>query len=543
MRSRPDVRARTSLPRVRTPRGIFRGQAPSLLGQIIEEIEAGMPNEGQGRLFRNREARDFYNFDGQQHMSRFLNDAETAADYIRRTYRASGLTRGMVDLMCEHLYAPGPHRTWEDPRAGEFLERVYLDNHIDALMQRADVLSTLMDVAAIQIDAAAGAPDNRPITLRLWGGDEFVVWHEPGDRLNPFACVTIDRFDLQTRYRLWTADEVRTFITARAESTAGGRVAYQVGPTEENPYGRIPFSFFHYALPVNDFYEVGVGEFIKECEIRVNDRLSRLDQAISKHMNPIPILTDAPDNAQFLLGQPNLFLRLNRRAVAPGPGGDFGGPPPVTPSATFLEAHIDITGIWDDLRGFYNLALETARIPQSAWRMEQTGVASGIALIVEQAPLLARARRRHMPAGIFEEDLARAILECAGAFYRHDEWIVQARTGHMLLGWPIPTIPIQTDDWLNLQLAREAAGLTSKIMITMETYGIGREQAIAILEQVKEDRDELARLGIEMPEEPEESDEPGDDAGDDEGDEPGEIDEDDDTAGPEGSDDEAGPLP
>jgi hypothetical protein len=225
-----------------------------------------------------------------------------------------------------------------------------------------------------------------------------------------------------------------------------------------------------------------------------------MDQSISKHLNPIPIAINAPDGFQVILGQPNMFLRLNRRAGAPDGSGGFGGGEP-DPELKYLEAHIDIEGSWADLRSYYDLVLETARVPRSAWRMEQTGVASGIALIVEQAPLLTRARRRQLPAGAYEEELARLILRCAGTYYRRPAIAGQARGGRLTLTWPMPNIPIQTDDWLNLQLMREQAGLTSKIMITMETYGCSRDQAIAILEQVKEDR-ELEETILPAPEPP-----------------------------------------
>jgi hypothetical protein len=138
--------------------------------------------------------------------------------------------------------------------------------------------------------------------------------------------------------------------------------------------------------------------------------------------------------------------------------------------------------------------------------MEQTGIASGIALIVEQAPLLTRAQRRQPTFGIYEEHLARLILGCAGAYYRRPELLEEARAGRLTLRWPTPTIPVQTDDWLNLQLMREQAGLTSKIMITMETFQLSsRAQAIAHLEQVAEDKAvEAAILKLEQAEPPEE---------------------------------------
>ena len=479
------------------------------IDRIVEEVEAGLTSQSLTRMDRVKEARAFYDFDGLAYMSEFLNDAETAADFIRRPYRESGLCRGMTDILCEHLYAPGPARTWESAAADDLLQRVYDANHVNGLMQRADQLATLGDCAAIQVDAGRGRFGEVPMKLRLWAGDEFAAWEDPDDRLEPVAVCTRDMYDEQTRYRLWTPDAVRTFLTEKASPSAGGGRAVRLVATDPNPYGIIPFAFVHYTLPVNTFWEPGLGDFLLHAEIRVNDRLSRLDQSISKHLNPIPILIDAPDNFQMVLGQPNLFVRLNRRAQAPGMSGDFGGAAP-QPEARYLEAHIDIEGAWSDLRGYYDLVLETARVPRTAWRMEQTGVASGIALIVEQAPLLTRARRRQLSFNIYEADLARVILACAGRFYRRPQLVAEAAAGKLAVTWPLPNIPIQTDDWLQLQLMRYQAGLTSKIAITMDTYGCSRDQAIAILEQVREDRELEEAI---LPEPPAPPPLPGDDGG------------------------------
>jgi hypothetical protein len=345
--------------------------------------------------------------------------------------------------------------------------------------------------------------------------------------------VTIDRYDLQTRYRLWTDDELRTFLTERAVATAGGRVAEMQGPPEVNPYGMIPFAFVHYVLPINDFWEPGIGDFLTEGEIRVNDRLSRLEQAIHKHLIPIPIVKDAPDGFQLILGQPNLFVRLNRRASPPS--GDFGQQPP-TPEISYLQADIDIQGAWEDLTNYVNQVLESARVPRSAVRMEQTGVASGISLMVEQEPLLNRARHRQPMFSIYEEQLARLILAVAGIFYRRPPLVRAARDGHLQLAWPLPSLTVQTDDWLNLQLVKEQAGLTSKIMITMETYCVDRDRAIEILEQVAEDKEDEARI-LPLPtagqvEEPEDDEDKGEDKDDDKDDEDEDLDEPEEEEGP-----------
>lgn len=489
---------------------------PEFLQSVLDEVGKGLPTEGGARRDRAREGRDLYKLDYGPYASKWMNDAETGMDYIARPHRMSAFTRKCADILCEHLYAPGPVRKWDDAAGDEFLQRVYDDNHINALMQRADVLSTVADCAAIQVDAASGTFESRPFTLRLWGADEFLVWEDPDDRLVPLVVCTIDRYDAQTRYRVWTAESVYTLVTGRGDGTAGGRVATPLGPPEPNPYGVLPFAFVHYALPVNDFWEPGISGLLVNADEQISDGMSRIAQAVYKHLNPIPIARDAPDGFQLILGQPNLFIRLNRRAVAPGADGAFGGGGPPVPELSYLQASIDVQGAWEDLHAYADMVLEAARVPRSAVRMEQTGVASGISLMVEQAPLLTRARRRQLPFSIYEEGLARTILACAGAYYGRPAPAAGADAGHLALAWPMPTIPVPTDDWLNLQLMREQAGLTSKIMITMEDYGVGREQAIGILERVAEDNELLATLMPASAVGPQEPPAAGD--GDDEGD-------------------------
>src|SRR3974377_2352235 len=44
-----------------------------------------------GRMGAGKKARDFFNVDGLQHMNEFWNGAETGPEFIRRKYRESGL--------------------------------------------------------------------------------------------------------------------------------------------------------------------------------------------------------------------------------------------------------------------------------------------------------------------------------------------------------------------------------------------------------------------------------------------------------------------
>jgi hypothetical protein len=477
--------------------------------QLIVEVEKGLETEAQGRMDRAKRAIDFWRHDGEQHMQEFLRPAETAWDYAQRPYRDSGLTAEIVGVLTQHLYAPGPSRTWSEPAGQEFLERVYSDNHLDALMLRCDELATLGDAAALQVDVDEGDFAKKPVTLRVWGPDEFHVWEDPDNRNQPAAVVTKDKYDQQTRYRLWTDEECYTFLTKKGEGTSGGRVATLVG-TEPNTYQCLPFGFVHYNYPAQTFWECGPGDFIARSEIRANDRLSRLDEAVQRYLDPHLLVKNARPGWR-LVAKPGQPVLLPSGGVIQGPDGPEPGPPV---ELEYLQGHPDIAVAWEDLRGGILQVLEAMGVPESAIRQVQASVASGIALLVEQAPLLTRARGRRSAFGVYEGELARTVLRCAGNHYRRAELVTAAAKGILSLGWPAPSIPVPTDDWLQTEVAKVQAGLKSLIMVAQEMYGVAREQAVEILRQVKADQDELQTImpdlsGTGRPESDEETERPG----------------------------------
>jgi hypothetical protein len=458
------------------------------LNKIYEDVEQGLDSQ-QHRLNDAAMAQAFWDYQGKRFMQVFLRDAETPFDYVQRPYRAGGLLRQIIEVLCEHLYSPGPSRTWDQPAGNEFLQKVYEDNHFDAMMLRADQLSALNDVAAIQVDADEGVFQDKPITLRLWGGGDFHVWCDPDNRTVPKVACTIDRFDHTTMYRLWTEKEVRRYETPKNENLEGGRAARFIDAEPHN-YGCLPFAFVHYVQPILSFWETGIGGMLTQGEIRANDRLSRLDESINKHLNPVPFAQNVDENWHPIL-EPQRFIRLNSAKMRPGPsGGMEQGPDPLV---YYLEAHIDIAGAWDDLLKFLNQLFQALRVPITAVRMEQSGMASGIALIVEQAPLLTRARARRKPFSLYETNIARTILRCGGNHYNRANLVAAAKAGKLALGWPQPTVPVPTADNLDLLLAQVERGIKSLPMVCQEWYGVDREQAFQILEQVEKDNAELAK--------------------------------------------------
>jgi hypothetical protein len=249
---------------------------------IHEDVERGLQSQ-QHRLDSAAMAQAFWDYDGKKLMTLFLREAETPFDYIARPYRMSGLCRQIVEILCEHLYSPGPGRVWGLPAAkpesksagNEFLELVYGDNSIDAMMCRADQLSTLSNVAAIQVDVDEGVFQDKPVTLRLWGAEDFAVWTDPDNRVIPKVVCTVDRFETTSTYRCWTEDECSIYKSNANIKMEGGKVAKFV-ESIPHKYDCLPFGFVHNCQPITTFWESGPGAMLVSGEVNTNSRLSRL---------------------------------------------------------------------------------------------------------------------------------------------------------------------------------------------------------------------------------------------------------------------------
>lgn len=456
-----------------------------------EECIAGLPNAKQD-IDAALKRQAYYDYDGFRYEADYKRDAESSFDFQGRPHRPSGFLRECIDILTEDVYAPGPARKWNVAAGDALLQTVYRDNHINALMSEADKLSTLNDACAIQIDAGKGVWAEKPITLRLWGREQFHAWTDPDDVTTPLVVVTIDKFDLQTRYRLWSSTEVWTYLTKRAEDTAGGRVAYL---TDRSPhdYGRLPFAFVQYSLPIRDFFTSSIGEFLAHAEIRIDDRLSQLDESYLKNLNPIPVASGVPDAWKPIV-EPNRFIRMPLSAPYIGATGGF--EPSPRASLTFLDRKIDESGCWDDLTRYMNQAFEAARVPIQAARMEQTmhGAASGLALLVEMAPLLKRAKRRQLIFTQYEEDLAAAILTCTGSHYGKPELVAAATAGHLVAAFPQASVPVQTPDQLQMVQAEISGGFKSFISAMQEWYAMSRDEAIEHIQSIEADNKLLAQI-------------------------------------------------
>ena len=487
---------------------------PVDLNKWRTEVESGLPTESE-RIDAAEEKLAFFNFDGFRYERRFRRDAESSFDYQGRSHRGSGFLNECVTKLCEHTYSPGPVRRWSVSAGDDFLQQVYTDNLIDAVMLDADEQSTLNDCCAIQIDAAEGTPD-KPITYRLWGREQLAVWCDPDNANIPQVVVTIDKSDNQKRFRLWSDTEVWTFMTKRVEplQTAGGQVAY-LRNKEEHDYGCLPFSFIHYRLPIRGYdLVVGIGEFLFKAEVAIDDRLFRLDESIHKHLNPIPWAKGMPDQWKPIL-EPQRFIRLPSANPRITPSGGF--EPGEYAEIGYVQVNIDVAAAWEDLNNYIQQALDAASLPKSAIRMEAMGVASGISLIVEQEPLIKRAEKRRRMFDVYECDLGERTLTCAGNHYGRGELLTAAKNGELRTIWPQPTIAVNTPDKLEMLVSEIQAGMMSHLMGLQEWHDISRDEALELMKQIAQDQKDIeaanpALRAVNMPQPPPDEEGPAGDA-------------------------------
>lgn len=385
------------------------------LNQYREEVESGLQNE-IGAMDLAQERQSFYDYDGFRYEKRFRRDTENSFDFQGRSHRASGFLHQCVGVLCRHLYSPGPSRRWDDDSGDKILQRVYADNLINSLLHECDKLSTLNDRVAIQIDAGKGDLKLKPITYRVWGREQHCVWCDPNNANEPEVVCTIDKFDNQRRARLWSDAEVWTFLSKKfdPDKPSEGRVLY-LQTKEPHDYGCLPYTFWHYELPIRSFDGVvSIGRYLWGAEIHIDDRLSLMDESIKKYINPIPTAAGMPDGWKPVI-EPGRFINLPR--VGSGPNADGTYSPGEFAKLEYLSTLVDVAGSWDDLDRFGKQALAAASIPENQVRMEQIGVASGISLMVEQEPLLKRAENRREMAKVYETDLGRRTLTCFANHY------------------------------------------------------------------------------------------------------------------------------
>ena len=324
-----------------------------------------------------------------------LVDRNGSRGSFSRPWTGSASTRTTLDLSGRFSQTRPPEK---------ILDGVYEDNYIDCVMQHAEVQAALNDVCAVQVKCT-NDPD-KPVDLQLWGADEFTVFTDPEDPRKTFAVCTIDAVDRNTRYRVWFADEIYTYVTNRYGVDSGRRIIVpgektpvdeallQKGSPEVNTYGCIPFAFLHYRAPIRQFWTPGPGTFLRKAELRINDRLSELDELIGKYGRPIGVFKNVSPTFTPEIG-PGRFMRLCRGGTGyTGEGYADGG----DPAAEYLQAQLAIESIWVNLEKYMKQVATAVNLPYSSLELQYEDASSGIAHHHQVVPAHDPCQAAHVPS-------------------------------------------------------------------------------------------------------------------------------------------------
>lgn len=454
----------------------------TILGIMVaaeREILAGLPNE-RDRISEARINLDYYRGNNEHYIER--REGEDHFDFAARTKRTSKITGRTVDVLAGHLFNPGPSWRFDLPESVVNFLDLALATAYDAFIG-ADRAATLNDVALIQV-APTGVPD-APIRLQVWDSSQFAVW-TGDDPETPVAICTIDRVDEQTRYTLWTVSEVRVYQTERLlpGQTSGGRVSRLVD-SYQNPYGCLPFVVCPYQHQSGQFWPDAPGTAVRKANAAIDAAMSDLGQAISVHLFPVGVATNVHESFNQTVLRPGKFVHVpSDTSAVTGVGG-------AESKLSYIQADVAVDQTWTDIDSFINHTLEMCGVPRSAVRMDQTGTASGVAIIAEQLPLITRARQRQPLAARWVQALVKVVLQVGAAWYRRADLLVASRSPRLTLTWPPIELPLPGPDQDNADAWELEHGLASQVDILMRRRGISRDEAIATLKRVREDKELL----------------------------------------------------
>lgn len=469
---------------------------------IIAEIKAGLPNESD-RLTRAASQIAIYRND----FGPFLDDR--GDDYESPQHqRTEPLMNQIIVTLTKHLYARGPAREIQDnPDLSGWLNEQYQREGLDGLLQEADRLALAGDFAAIQVVGPSSDDDpiesvHRPVRFILWGADQFVAWLDPKDPKRPIAVATLDYFDCRRRLRLYTAEKRYTFESSKnAPLQTSGGTAYTLVGEEDNYYGIIPFAYIHANYPATDFYNHGPGAILAQANCYLNHDLTDVGESLGYARKPVIIEqgneTDPPKPLR-----PGSRWKIKGKFTSDGVG--------IPASVEYLQPDVSfVEASWADTNTYIDLTMMLVGCPPSAVRLAGKPGQSGIAILVENQPLVDWATARQRPFASYEQLLALVAIAVGRAEYERMEMpapIINDRSVvldhhqayRLSLRWPTlrPDVPLTMAEQTSQDASDLALGLSSRIKIIMRRYSMSREEAIAFLETVKDDLAKEIQVGL-----------------------------------------------
>lgn len=379
--------------------------------QAYEIIESGFSSD-QTRLTMAGVCRDCYDGNFMPYIAEWIG-SDRARDIA---VRYSMIMRRTVDVLSTHLYRKGPIREIAGhPEATALLNSIYKANNFDSVMQLADRITYINDVAAIEFLPNTGDDALQiPVKMRIWDSSEFVPFFTSEDAMEPWAVTTLSSFGDSQVARFFSAEEVSKFSTPSNNSQSTSNTATNrakgmkevFGYPQPNYLGILPFEFVSFEMPRNSFWVSGVGQHLAHLNLHVNRRLSDLaDQIV--HWRPRGVLKNTKAEWNLPRDQkPGQYTRLESTGQEQLSGKDA--------IAEFLAPDLGFTNYdWQDLTQYIDHLVEMLGVPASTIRMTQQGGTSGVAIMSEQLPLIERAEARQRMYEYFERRIAKKCLQIA----------------------------------------------------------------------------------------------------------------------------------
>lgn len=476
---------------------------PANYPAIHAEIIGGLKNE-RDRMARARVARDYYegNFEPYQtDYGRILAIRDNAPNR-----RSIPYVRSIIDAKTRRLYMADPKRTiTENPQASDYLAMLYSKGRVTPKLKDSLKFAALGGVCALQVELNAPKSDGeaqatlalaRPaVNFRLWAADEFAVWCSPDEPLTPYAVAVLDRYDNQTRCRLWTPEVFAVYTSKKWDgttATAGTRVFEQVSE-ETNFIGLVPFAFQWWTEPTKDFWVWCPGDELVRINDHANARMSKIadDTLFSRPITYGRNIREGwklPDRYQ---AGDVVYVPAATETIGDG----MEGPSLETTMVDLsylaadreeLESHLELQG-------------EMHGVPKEQWRLRGGNAASGVSIIAEQLPIIEECEARQQLLESTEKDLALVTLMTVSAWLGTDGEVTapigQAITSFdMAIQWAPLTKNRPGPDFDQGQQFEIVNGLISEIQAWQARTGGTREEAIEHFVQMAEDRQLIQSL-------------------------------------------------
>ena len=263
-----------------------------------------------------------------------------------------------------------------------------------------------------------------------------------------------------------------------------GRGKAQLVSEEPNPYGELPFVFFHNEEPVDGFWAAASARHWPRPTPKSTKRCPTSPTRFA--FSPAPICS--PEHRGVVAVREKARSTSTSRQHGGGRSGRHDGAPA---EIFYLQPQILVEDTWRHIERLIQATFFDLDVPLNAVRDNGSSPTSGLQVLAEQIPLLDYLKARQRYVAKIETAVAKKILSMAGGstsyttrFPAFSNWSTPSRLTSC--GPPLRCLSRRPernaeDQWMLEYL------MVSPIEIIMQRRGVTREQAEQIAEQITAD--------------------------------------------------------